>query len=117
MKIRSFLKRQFGFRSKHSTAQSLISLTEKIWHTKDVKKLILSHYGSLWVILVRCHYGSFWLIPCFSTTVLFRHHNKKINYDLKIKLNGKRLHYISHVIDEHFSWTSAELLSFKTSQR
>jgi len=43
--------------------------------------------------------------------VLFRHHNKKINYDLKIKLNGKCLHYISHVkylgkiLDEHFSWT------------
>ena len=42
--------------------------------------------------------------------LIFRHPNKKINYDLKIKIDGKRLipsnyvKYLGIVIDEHLNW-------------
>ena len=43
--------------------------------------------------------------------IIFRHINKQINYDLKIKINGKRIHPSSHVkylgifIDSHLNWS------------
>ena len=43
--------------------------------------------------------------------IIFRHINKQINYDLKIKINGKRLYPSSHVkylgifIDSHLNWS------------
>ena len=42
--------------------------------------------------------------------IIFRHINKQINYDLKIKINGKRIHPSSHVkylgifIDSHLNY-------------
>ena len=43
--------------------------------------------------------------------IIFRHINKPINYDLKIKINGKRLYPSSHIkylgifIDSHLNWS------------
>ena len=43
--------------------------------------------------------------------IIFRHINKQINYDLKIKINGKRIYPSSHVkylgifIDSHLNWS------------
>ena len=45
--------------------------------------------------------------------LIFRHPNKKINYDLKIKINGKRLlspnvvKYLGTLIDSHGTITQA----------
>jgi hypothetical protein len=52
--------------------------------------------------------------------IIFRHPNKKINYDLKIKVNGKRLQmspyvkYLGIYIDEHLNWSHhTDILSAK----
>ena len=43
--------------------------------------------------------------------IIFRHPNKKINYDLKVKVNGKKLRLSSNVkylgvyLDEHLNWS------------
>ena len=45
-----------------------------------------------------------------TETILFRHPKKRINYDLKLKLHGKRLHfsqktkYLGVYIDSHLNW-------------
>ena len=42
--------------------------------------------------------------------IIFRHPNKKINYDLKIKINGKKLFpsawvkYLGIIFDSHLNW-------------
>ena len=44
--------------------------------------------------------------------ILFRHPNKKINYDLKIKINGKKLlrssavKYLGIILDPHLNWSA-----------
>ena len=52
--------------------------------------------------------------------IIFRHPNKKINYDLKIKLNGKRLYpsnvvkYLGIFLDSHLNWNyNSEFLATK----
>ena len=46
-----------------------------------------------------------------TETILFRHPNKKINYDLKLKLNGKKLQltnsvkYLGVHLDSHLNWS------------
>ena len=43
--------------------------------------------------------------------LIFRHPNKKINYELKIKLDGKKIYpskyvkYLGILIDEHLNWS------------
>ena len=51
-------------------------------------------------------------LNCSKTELLiFRHPNKQINYDLKIKINGKRLipsefvKYLGILIDSHLNWS------------
>ena len=45
-----------------------------------------------------------------TETVLFRHPNKKLDYDLKLKLNGKNLKltnsvkYLGVYLDSHLNW-------------
>ena len=55
--------------------------------------------------------------------LVFRHPNKKINYEFKIKINGKKLipskyvKYLGVLIDSHLSWTHhINLLSSKLSR-
>ena len=53
---------------------------------------------------------------------LFRHPNKKLNYDLKIKIDGKRLYpskyvkYLGLFIDSHLNWSQhTNILAAKLS--
>ena len=55
--------------------------------------------------------------------IIFKHPNKPINYDLKIKINGKRLYpskfvkYLGIFIDSHLNWNyQSEALSTKLSR-
>ena len=55
--------------------------------------------------------------------LIFRHPNKEINYDLKIKINGKRLlpssfvKYLGILIDSHLTWNyHADMLAAKLSR-
>ena len=55
--------------------------------------------------------------------IIFRHPNKKINYDLKIKLDGKNLYpskvvkYLGVFIDPHLNWNyNSEFLAAKLSR-
>ena len=55
--------------------------------------------------------------------IIFKHPNKKLNYNLKIKLDGKRL-YLSNVVkylgvfrDSHLNWNyNSEFLAAKLSR-
>ena len=55
--------------------------------------------------------------------IIFRHPNKKINYDVKIKVNGKKLQktpyvkYLGVYLDEHLNWSHhTEILSAKLAR-
>ena len=63
-------------------------------------------------------------LNCSKTElIIFRHPNKKLNYDLKIKINGKKLipsksvKYLGIYIDTHLNWTAqVDSLSVKLSR-
>ena len=55
--------------------------------------------------------------------ILFRHPNKKINYDLKVKINGKQLlqlnsvKYLGTLLDAHLNWSAhASSLALKLNR-
>ena len=55
--------------------------------------------------------------------IIFKHPNKRLNYDLKIKLNGKRLYpsnvvkYLGVFIDSHLNWNyNSDFLAAKLSR-
>ena len=55
--------------------------------------------------------------------IIFRHPNKKINYDVKIKINGKKLQmspyvkYLGIYLDEHLNWSHhTDILSAKLAR-
>ena len=58
-----------------------------------------------------------------TETVLFRHPNKKLDYDLKLKLNGKNLKltnsvkYLGVYLDSHLNWDKhVEILAPKLNR-
>ena len=96
---------------KHSTARHFADdtcLLIKNKSLKKIKKLINQDLKSLnaWLKANKIS-----LNASKTEILIFRHHNKPLNYDLKIKLDGKRLYpskyvkYLGILIDSQLNWS------------
>ena len=96
---------------KHSTARHFADdtcLLIKNKSLKRIKKLLNQDLKSLnaWLKANKIS-----LNASKTEILIFRHHNKPINYDLKIKLDGKRLYpskfvkYLGILIDSQLNWS------------
>ena len=93
--------RQFGFREKHSTVHGLATLTEDIKKSIDEGKLTCGVFIDLQKALLTRY-----------VTLLFKNKRKQLNYDIKIKLDGKHMRfsketkYLGMIIDDNLAMTS-----------